>query len=95
VSRTVVVAVRVTPRASREAVEGVDTDGVLHVRVTAPPADGAANAAVTRLLAKTLGVPKGAVSLASGEASRHKRVRIEGATRGTIERRWPGVRVGG
>ena len=75
--------------------EGVDADGVLHVRVTAPPADGAANAAVTRLLARALGVPKGAVSLASGAASRHKRVRIEGSSQAAIEQRWPGARVGG
>ncbi len=69
--------VRVIPRASREQLAGV-RDGRLLVRVTAPPLDGRANAAVCALLAKAAGVPKGAVSVVRGEASRDKRVRIEG-----------------
>lgn len=84
------VAVRVTPRSSRDAVEGVDEQGALRVRVTAAPTDGAANKAVIKLLAKALGVPRGAVSIVSGTTSRHKRLRIEGLEASAIADRWPG-----
>ena len=87
------IAVRVTPRSSRDAVEGVDDAGTLRVRVTAPPADGAANKAVIRLLAKTVGVPKGTVSIVRGGTSRHKRVGIEGVGEADLLRRWPGLSV--
>ena len=90
-SDAAVVAVRVTPRSSREAIEGVDEAGALRVRVTAAPADGAANKALTRLVAKTLGVPSSAVGVVSGKAGRHKRLRIEGVTAAELARRWPGL----
>ena len=83
------IAVRVTPRSSRDAIEGVDETGELRVRVTAPPAGGAANAAVIKLLAKTLGVPKGAVSIVAGAGSRHKRVSVEGVGVAELRERWP------
>jgi uncharacterized protein (TIGR00251 family) len=72
--------VRVTPRASKNAVEGF-RDGVLIVRVTAPPVDSAANRAVTDLLAKTLGIAKRQVTISRGSTGRHKVVAIEGFTR--------------
>ena len=65
-------AVRVTPRATRDAVEGFDSEGALRVRVTAAPADGAANAAVAKLLAKALGLPGRDVVLVSGSTARQK-----------------------
>lgn len=65
-------AVRVTPRSTRDAVEGFDPEGTLRVRVTAAPADGAANAAVARLLAKALGLPGRDVVLVSGTTARQK-----------------------
>lgn len=65
--------VRVTPRASRDAVEGFSDAGVLAVRVTAAPTDGAANAAVTRLLAKALGLPARDIVLVAGATARTKR----------------------
>ena len=73
-------AVRLTPRGGREAVEGwaVDGDGrpYLKVRVAAPPVEGAANAALLALLAKTLGVPKSSLSIASGAGARLKLVDV-------------------
>jgi uncharacterized protein len=69
--------VRVIPRAARDELAGT-RDGRLLVRVTAPPLDGRANAAVCALLAKAAGVPKGAVSVVRGASARDKRVRIEG-----------------
>lgn len=65
-------AVRVTPRSTRDAVEGFDAEGLLRVRVTAAPADGAANAAVARLLAKALGLPGRDVVLVTGTTARQK-----------------------
>lgn len=64
--------VRVTPRSSREAIEGFDANGLLRVRVSAPPADGAANAAVARLLAKALGLPARDIVLVTGASARQK-----------------------
>lgn len=69
--------VRITPRASRDEVVG-ERGGVLMVRVTAPPVDGAANEALVRLLAKALGVPRGGVMIASGATSRTKIVEVAG-----------------
>ncbi len=78
----IVVAVRLTPKASRNAIDGVSalSDGrpVAIARVTAPPADGAANTALVLLLSKTLKVPKSAVTIVSGHTSRLKQVRITG-----------------
>ena len=76
------VQVKLTPRASRETIEGVAFDAggrtIIKARVTAPPVDGKANAALIALLAKTLGVPKRDVSLSGGESSRMKTVFIAG-----------------
>ena len=66
------IAVRVTPRSSRNAVEGFDESGLLRVRVTAPPLEGAANEAVTRLLARALGLAPREVVLTRGERARTK-----------------------
>ncbi|MGH6922480.1 MAG: DUF167 family protein [Propylenella sp.] len=74
--------VRLTPRGGRDALEGVETlaDGqaVLKARVRAAPEKGAANAALEKLIAQELGVPKSAVSVVTGATSRVKTVRVEG-----------------
>ena len=72
------ITVRVTPRAARDEVVGWRDDGVLLVRTTAPPVDGAANKAVCRLIAKAAGVAPSRVSVVRGERSRDKVVRVEG-----------------
>lgn len=77
----VTVAVRLTPKAGRERIEGLRAtpEGeVLAVAVTAPPEDGKANAALTALLAKRLRVPKSAVRVMHGGKSRNKTVAIDG-----------------
>lgn len=75
-------AVRVTPKGGRDGVDGwaLDPEGrpYLKVRVSAPPSDGAANAAVVALLAKTLKRPKSALSIVSGESARLKLIEIDG-----------------
>lgn len=74
--------VRVTPRSSREGIEGVETDAAgrarLKVRVSAPPADGEANTRVVKLLSKALGRPASAIVLASGAHARNKTFEIAG-----------------
>ena len=92
-SAGVVVAVRITPRASREAIDGADEAGQIRIRVTAAPAEGAANRAVLRLMAKTLGLRRGAVTLVAGASNRHKRLRIEGVDAAVLRSRWPGAQV--
>ena len=71
-------SIRLTPRADRDAVVGLRDDGVLLVRVSAPPVDGRANTALCRLLAKALKVPPSSVRVVRGEASREKVVRVDG-----------------
>ncbi len=75
-------AVRLTPRGGREALDGwaVDGDGrpYLKVRVAAPPVEGAANAALIAFLAKTLGVPRTSLAIVSGAGARLKLIDIAG-----------------
>jgi len=73
----VVFEVRVAPRASRSGVIGVQ-DGALKVALTAPPVDGAANEALRKLLAKTLGVSKSDVEIIRGDRARIKLLRVDG-----------------
>lgn len=76
-------AVRVTPRASHNAIEG-EHQGALKVRLMAPPVDDRANEALRRLLADDLKVSASAVRIVAGEKSRTKRVEIMGVTRAQI-----------
>ena len=71
------VRVRVQPRAKRTELAGV-RDGVVVARVSAPPVDGRANAALCALIAAALGVPKSRVDVVRGAGSRDKVVRVEG-----------------
>ena len=85
-------AVRLTPRAGADRIDGV-RDGELLARVTAPPADGAANAALLRLIASDLDVPRSSVRLVAGARTRHKIVAIDGESAARIVARWPRLRV--
>ncbi|PTQ11705.1 hypothetical protein CLG96_09425 [Sphingomonas oleivorans] len=75
-------ALRLTPRAGRNGLDGVmaGADGrpALHVRLAAPPVDGAANKALIAFLAEALGMRKGDISILSGETARMKLVRLAG-----------------
>jgi len=78
----IVLSVRLTPRASRDSIEGVvvlsDGRAVVQARVRALPSGGEANAALITLVARRLRVPKSAVTIAAGHSARLKRVRIGG-----------------
>jgi len=76
--------VRLTPGASADRIDGWDVDAegrpVLRARVRARPVEGEANTALLKLLAKSLGVPKSAVSLDRGGQSRTKMISVDGLT---------------
>lgn len=78
-SAGVVIEVRVIPRASKPGIAGT-RDGALLVRLKAPPVEGAANAELIELMAKTAGVPRRSVSIVAGDRTRTKRVAIAGMT---------------
>jgi hypothetical protein len=70
-------AIKLQPRASADEI-GLTLGAELRIKVTAPPVDAAANEALIRLLAKTLGCPRGAVQIVRGQTSRHKLVKLHG-----------------
>jgi uncharacterized protein (TIGR00251 family) len=83
-------SVKVTPRASRGGIQGIEVDGsgqaYLVVRVAAPPEGGKANAATIKLLARHCGVAAGALRLVSGAAGRRKVVDVHGEAGQLVER---------
>jgi uncharacterized protein (TIGR00251 family) len=83
--------VRVQPRAPRSEIVGWRADGALSVRVAAPPVEGQANAAVTRLLAGALGVRPAAVTVEQGARGRDKLVKVAGLSPDEIRRRIGGT----
>ena len=82
--------IRVTPRASREGIDGcrAEADGspVLVARVTAAPTDGKANAALIRLLAKAWDVPPSCLAVTAGAGDRRKTVLVRGDAAGLLGR---------
>jgi uncharacterized protein YggU (UPF0235/DUF167 family) len=86
-------AVRLTPRASADRVDGVSDEGVLQVRVTAPAVEGAANAALVRLLADELDVSRSSIQMVAGATGRHKLIVVDGVSPDEVAARWPGLRV--
>ena len=86
-------AVRLTPRGGADRVDGVTDDGVLRARVAAPPAEGAANHALLRLLADELGVARRDVRLVAGAGGRTKVVVVDGLDPERVAHRWPGLRL--
>lgn len=76
---------RVQPRAQRDEIAG-ERSGNLVVRVTAPPVEGRANAAVCRLLAKRLGLARGRVTLIRGASSHDKLIEIDGIEADEVRR---------
>lgn len=79
-------AVRVVPRAQKNAIQG-ELGDALKVRLCAPPVDGAANAALVEFLADKAGVPRSRVRIVSGATGRNKRVEIAGLAAAEAEKR--------
>jgi uncharacterized protein YggU (UPF0235/DUF167 family) len=81
-----------TPRGGADRIDGI-VDGALRVRVAAAPVDGAANDALTRLIASAVGVPNGRVRVVSGATNRRKVIEVEGLDAAALKARWPGLDV--
>ena len=84
-------AVRLTPRAGADRVDGVGPEGQLLVRVRAAPAGGAANRALLRVLADELAVAPSALALVAGASARRKLVDLKGGRPADLLARWPGL----
>ena len=78
--------VRVIPRASANALCG-EMEGVLKVRLQAPPVEGKANKALCRFIARKLGVPGKSVEIVSGETSRVKSLLLRGLSAATAKKK--------
>lgn len=79
-------AVKVHPRAKKNAITG-EVGDALKVSLTAPPVDGKANDACIEFFAKVLKVPRSSVTIAAGQTSRNKVIRIVGLTAEEVKTR--------
>jgi uncharacterized protein (TIGR00251 family) len=79
-------AVRVHPRAKKNAITG-ELGDALKVSLTTPPIEGRANDACIEFFAKLLKVPRSSVTIASGQTSRNKVIRIAGVTAQQVRER--------
>ena len=80
------IAVRVYPRAKKNAITGELGDR-LKVSLTAPPVDGKANRACVEFLAKLLKLPRSSVTIASGQTGRNKVIRVAGLSCQEVRKR--------
>ncbi|MFC1983722.1 DUF167 domain-containing protein [Chloroflexota bacterium] len=83
---TTQISLRVHPNASRNEVVGF-SDGVLRVKISAPPIKGKANRELVTFLSRLLGVGKGSVNIVKGHTTRNKVVAIEGLSREEVMNR--------
>jgi hypothetical protein len=79
-------AIKVHPRAKKNAITG-ELGDALKVALTAPPVEGKANEACIEFFAKLLEVPRSSVTIAAGQASRNKVIRVVGLSAVEIEKR--------
>ena len=80
------ISLRAYPNASRDEVIGF-TDGVLHVKIAAPPVRGKANERLIAFFSQLLGISKGSVSIIKGHTSRNKLIAIDGLSRDDVMKR--------
>jgi uncharacterized protein len=81
-----VFAVKVHPRAKKDAITG-EIAGALKLALTAPPVEGRANEACIEFLAKLLKVPRSSISIAAGQNSRNKVIRVAGLSAEEVRNR--------
>jgi hypothetical protein len=79
-------AVKLHPRAKKNGVTG-EVGDALKLSLTAPPVDGKANAACIEFFARLLKVPRSSVTIAAGETSRNKMIRVTGLPSDEVRRR--------
>ena len=80
-------AIRVTPRASRNEIAEILSDGTVKIRLTSPPVEGKANAALIEFLAEVLGVPRSRIEIVAGMTGRDKLVSILDLDAETVHKR--------
>ena len=80
-------AVRVTPRASRNEIVELLDDGTIKVRLAAPPSDNEANDALLEFLSEILGVPKSRLDIVAGAAGRDKLIAVTDMDVETVHQR--------
>ena len=85
-AKGVTFAIKVHPRAHKNAITGV-VGSALKLSLTAPPVEGRANQAVIEFFAELFEIPRSSVTIASGETSRNKVVRVAGVSRPVAEQR--------
>lgn len=83
-------SIKVHPRARKNAITGTVGD-TLKLALTAPPVEGKANQAVIEFFADLFEIPRSSVTIASGETSRNKVVRISGMDRAAVQQRLSGA----
>ncbi len=71
-------AVRITPRASRNEIHEILDDGTVKIRITAPPVDGQANKAIIDFLSEVLNVSKSKLEIVAGQTGKDKIIAVEG-----------------
>lgn len=86
-SRGAALAIRVTPRARKNEISEIMSDGTVKIRLTAPPVDGKANEALIDFLAEVLDVSPRNIEIVAGATGRKKLVSIVGLDAGTVQRR--------
>jgi uncharacterized protein (TIGR00251 family) len=80
-------AVRVTPRASRNEITEIQSDGTVKIRLTAPPVEGQANEALVTFLAKVLDLPASKIEIVAGATGRDKLVSVFDIDAATLQRK--------
>ncbi len=87
-------SVRVHPRAKKDALTGVHGDA-LKLSLTAPPVEGRANDAVVEFFAQLLRLPRSSVTIAAGQTSRNKVVRVSGITADALQAKLASLGISG
>jgi uncharacterized protein (TIGR00251 family) len=85
--RGAALAVRVTPRTSRNEIFGVLNDGTVKIHLTAPPVEGQANEALLKFLSEVLGVPVSRLDIVAGKTGRNKLVSVLDMDAETVHKR--------
>lgn len=80
-------AIRVTPRASKNQVSEILANGTIKIRLTAPPVDGKANQALIKFLAEILDIPESKIEIVAGETGRDKLISILDLDADTAQKR--------
>lgn len=81
------IAVRITPRSSRNEIAEILNDGTVKIRLTAPPVEGQANQALVKFLAQVLDVAPSNIEIVAGQTGRDKLVTILGMTAGEVHQK--------